>query len=78
VGGLCRSIDPVAAGRGIHPEEYRSTRAREQNRVAPRRARATLLAMILEIRAAEGGDDAKLLVIEQWKVYQRMIELEGL
>ncbi len=34
--------------------------------------------MILEIRAAEGGDDAKLLVIEQWKVYQRMIELEGL
>jgi protein subunit release factor A len=35
-------------------------------------------AMIIEIRAAEGGEDAKLLVIEQWKVYQRAIELEGL
>jgi protein subunit release factor A len=34
--------------------------------------------MIIEIRAAEGGEDAKLLVIEQWKVYQRAIELEGL
>lgn len=34
--------------------------------------------MIIEIRAAEGGDDAKLLVIEQWRVYKRAIELERL
>ena len=40
--------------------------------------RLSWAAMIIEIRAAEGGDDAKLLVIEQWKVYQRAIELEGL
>ncbi len=35
-------------------------------------------AIILEIRAAEGGDDAKLLVIEQYRVYQRLMALEQL
>jgi protein subunit release factor A len=34
--------------------------------------------MIVEIRAAEGGDDAKFLVIDQWRIYERVIELEGL
>lgn len=29
-------------------------------------------AVILEIRAAEGGSDAKLLVIEQLKIYVRL------
>jgi len=28
--------------------------------------------VIIEIRAAEGGDDAKLLVIEQTKIYLRL------
>jgi len=28
--------------------------------------------VIVEIRAAEGGDDAKLLVAEQYKVYSKM------
>lgn len=35
-------------------------------------------AIILEIRAAEGGDDAKLLVVEQYRVYQKLMGLEGL
>jgi len=29
-------------------------------------------AVIIEIRAAEGGSDAKLLVIEQMKIYVRL------
>lgn len=29
-------------------------------------------AVIIEIRAAEGGDDAKLLVLEQQKIYLRL------
>jgi protein subunit release factor A len=29
-------------------------------------------AVIIEIRAAEGGDDAKLLVLEQTKIYIRL------
>ena len=28
--------------------------------------------MIVEIRAAEGGDDAKLLVRDQYKIYRKM------
>jgi protein subunit release factor A len=35
-------------------------------------------AMLIEIRAAEGGDDAKLLVAEQFRVYEKMMVLEGL
>ena len=34
--------------------------------------------IIIEIRAAEGGEDAKLLVTEQYRVYTRFMELEGL
>jgi protein subunit release factor A len=34
--------------------------------------------LLLEIRAAEGGDDAKLLVIEQCTVYQRWGAARGL
>lgn len=36
------------------------------------------MAVIVEIRAAEGGQDAKLLVTEQYKVYDRMMALECL
>jgi len=32
------------------------------------------LVMFIEIRAAEGGNDSKLLVIEQLKVYQRFCD----
>lgn len=35
-------------------------------------------AYIIEVRAAEGGDDAKLLVLEQYRLYRRYIALEGL
>lgn len=35
-------------------------------------------AFIIEIRAAEGGDDAKRLVGEQYRVYQRYMALERL
>lgn len=34
--------------------------------------------IMLEIRAAEGGDDAKLLVEEQLAVYGRAAALRGL
>jgi protein subunit release factor A len=34
--------------------------------------------VIVEIRAGEGGDDAKLLVREQFAVYGRLIERRGL
>lgn len=34
--------------------------------------------MILEIRAAEGGDDAKLLVTEQGAIYARLATRRGL
>jgi protein subunit release factor A len=34
--------------------------------------------IIIEIRAAEGGEDAKLLVTEQYRVYARYVELERL
>jgi len=30
------------------------------------------MAMIVEIRAAEGGSDAKLLVYEQFNVYRKL------
>jgi len=34
--------------------------------------------MIIEIRAAEGGDDAKLLVVEQLRIYRRRCDWRGL
>ena len=34
--------------------------------------------MLIEIRAAEGGNDAKDLVNEQYKVYCKFMTLEGL
>lgn len=34
--------------------------------------------MLIEIRAAEGGDDAKLLVREQFDIYQRLAARRGL
>lgn len=34
--------------------------------------------MIIEIRAAEGGDDAKLLVVDQFRIYARLGERRGL
>ena len=34
--------------------------------------------VIVEIRAAEGGDDAKLLVLEQLRIYRKRCERRGL
>jgi len=34
--------------------------------------------MIIEIRAAEGGDDAKLLVVDQFRIYTKLAERRGL
>ena len=34
--------------------------------------------LLIEIRAAEGGDDAKSLVAEQFRIYERMAVLECL
>jgi protein subunit release factor A len=36
------------------------------------------MALIIEIRAAEGGDDAKDLVFEQAAIYARFAERSGL
>ena len=36
------------------------------------------LSIIVEIRAAEGGDDAKLLVEEQLAIYVRRAQRSGL
>jgi protein subunit release factor A len=36
------------------------------------------MAIIVEIRAAEGGDDAKLLVCEQLAIYVRLCTRRGL
>jgi protein subunit release factor A len=36
------------------------------------------MGVIVEIRAAEGGDDAKLLVYEQFGVYSRLCQRRGL
>jgi protein subunit release factor A len=36
------------------------------------------MSIIVEIRAAEGGDDAKLLVEEQFKIYRKRAERRGL
>ena len=33
---------------------------------------------IVEIRAAEGGDDAKLLVYEQFRIYLKLVRRRGL
>jgi protein subunit release factor A len=35
-------------------------------------------AVIVEVRAAEGGDDAKDLVVEQFGVYARLCAKRGL
>jgi protein subunit release factor A len=34
--------------------------------------------VFVEIRAAEGGDDAKSLVVEQYRIYQKFMALERL
>lgn len=34
--------------------------------------------VVVEIRAAEGGDDAKGLVLEQFRVYSRLAQRRGL
>lgn len=35
-------------------------------------------AVLIEVRAAEGGDDAKLLVLQQFAVYARFAGRRGL
>ena len=37
-----------------------------------------MAAVLVEIRAAEGGEDAKLLVMEQFGIYSRMGVRRGL
>lgn len=37
-----------------------------------------MAAVIVEIRAAEGGDDAKALVFEQFAIYAKMAARRGL
>jgi protein subunit release factor A len=36
------------------------------------------MSVIVEIRAAEGGDDAKSLVVEQFSIYARRAARSGL
>ena len=37
-----------------------------------------MTSVIVEIRAAEGGDDAKLLVVDQARIYARLAARRGL
>jgi protein subunit release factor A len=37
-----------------------------------------MTAVIVEVRAAEGGSDAKLLVREQWNLYAKLGDRSGL
>jgi len=37
-----------------------------------------LVSIIVEIRAAEGGDDAKLLILTQLRIYKKLAERRGL
>jgi len=37
-----------------------------------------LMSVIVEIRAAEGGADARLLIMTQLKIYRRLAERRGL
>lgn len=41
-------------------------------------AKGFCMGLIIEIRAAEGGDDAKLLVQEQFGIYARLCARRGL
>lgn len=34
--------------------------------------------LLIEIRGAEGGEDAKLLAVDQFRVYARVAERRGL
>jgi len=36
------------------------------------------MSVLIEIRAAEGGNDAKLLVMEQYRLYERLAARECL
>ena len=36
------------------------------------------MSVMVEIRAAEGGDDAKLLVVTQLGIYRKRAQLHGL
>jgi protein subunit release factor A len=36
------------------------------------------MGLTVEIRAAEGGDDAKLLVLEQFAIYMKLADRRGL
>jgi len=67
------------------PATRRSCRVRGRSDVDPSPPRRVpsegnpvMNALILEIRAAEGGDDAKRLVVDQYRVYQRLMALEQL
>lgn len=40
--------------------------------ILPKLCRTVRMSIIVEIRAAEGGDDAKLLVHEQMAIYLRL------
>ena len=42
------------------------------------RARCVVGGVIVEVRAAEGGDDAKLLVVEQVGIYSKLATRRGL
>ncbi len=62
----CRRSRPSSRAQGAADPSFPAEKATNVN------------AIILEIRAAEGGDDAKLLVVEQYRVYQKLMGLEGL
>ncbi|WP_143140749.1 hypothetical protein [Nannocystis exedens] len=77
----CPSRHPGAADlrpRTVDPIEAAPARVARCVRDGAAGQAAMKTTLIIEIRAAEGGDDAKLLVHEQFAVYQKLAVREHL
>lgn len=55
-----------------------SSHAKTSHPASQHNARPSAAAVIVELRAAEGGDDAKALVEEQFDIYARRAARSGL
>lgn len=70
------AVEPPRIANAMNP-------ARDRGSTPPSSAKGTVMgtasdSVVVEVRAAEGGDDAKQLVIEQVKIYLRVCARRGL
>ena len=61
----------------LHPSPSKNTNPPLRT-VARESRQIDMETILVEIRAAEGGDDAKSLVTEQYRIYQKYMALERL